>query len=43
MGKGAPVTIRTNEAGDLELSPSLHIIINVNKGSTAGIIFYECH
>ena len=39
MGKGASVTIRTSESGDLELSPSLHIIINANKGSTAGVIF----
>ena len=39
MGKGAPVTIQTNEPGDLELSPSLYTIINVNKGSTAGVIF----
>ena len=38
MGKGAPVTIRTNESGD---SPSLHIIINENKGSIAGVNFLQ--
>ena len=37
MGKEAPVTILTNESGDLELSP-LHIIINVNKQSTTVVI-----
>ena len=40
IGKGAAVTIRTKEFGDLELSVSLHIIINVKSGSEDDGIFF---